>query len=83
MSRRQDPWSRPKDEVRAEVLADVRAGINAEIRATARASNWSPSGIYARIASGKAPAVREGRKLLLTPEGAANFLGITIDRPAA
>ena len=83
MSRRPDPWSRPKDEVRAEVVADIRAGINTEIRPTARASNWSPSGVYARIAAGKVPAVREGRKLLLTPEGAAKFLGITLDRPAA
>ena len=83
MSRRQDPWTRPKEEVHAEVVADVLAGLNVDIRPTARAAGWSPSGIYARVASNKAAFVRCGRKLKLTPEGAAPFLGIALNRAAA
>jgi hypothetical protein len=83
MSRRPDPWSRPREKVHAEIVADIRAGLNVDIRPTARASGWSPSGIYARVAANKAAAVKNGRKLQLTPEGAAPFLGITLDRSAA
>ncbi|TXN73425.1 hypothetical protein [Methylobacterium sp. WL6] len=81
-SRRMDPWTRSKEEVRAEVIADVMANVPVEVRATARASGWSPSGVYARIATGKASVVRCGRKIQLTPEGAASFLGITLNKAA-
>ncbi|AWI88356.1 hypothetical protein C0214_08920 [Methylobacterium sp. DM1] len=67
--------------MRAEVIADVLAGLPVDVRLTARASKWSPSGIYARIATKKAEAVQCGRKVLLKPE-AAEFLGISLEKAA-